>query len=76
MWAFVITLRPSSSFVRPTLTFSKIFSSETTERIQLKFLRNVPQCVGSKVCVFLINILHNIVAVTKNRTMGKNYVFC
>ena len=31
---------------------SKIFSSETTERIQLKFLRNVPQCVGSKVCAF------------------------
>ena len=56
-----------ASVVRPTLTFSKkIFSFETTERIELKFLRNVPQCVGSKVFVFLINILHNIAAVTKS----------
>ena len=72
-FASVVVRRPS--VVHPTLTFSKIFSSETTERIQLKFLRNVPQCVGSKVCVFLINILHNIAAGTKKRTLGKNHVF-
>ena len=40
-------------------------------------LINYKVCVfGSKVCVFLINILHNIAAVTKNRTLGKNHVFC
>ena len=82
----LLSSRRLSSVVRPSsvrrpsdvsffLNFSKIFFSETTERILLKFLRNVPQCVGSKVCVFLIDILHNIAAVTKNRTMGKNHVF-
>ena len=67
---FASVVRRLSSVRRPSdvsffLNFSKIFFSETTEWILLKFLRNVPQCVGSKVCVFLIDILHNIAAVTK-----------
>ena len=65
--------RLSSSVV--LLTFSKIFSSETTEQIFLKLGSNDLWHVGYKDSSFRIDRTKNMAAVAKNRPWGSNSSF-
>ena len=82
MWAIGITMRPSSVVRRRRrrrrrrlLTFSKIFSSETSEQIFLKLGSNDLWHVGYKDSSFRIDRTKNMAAVAKNRPWGSNSSF-